>query len=359
MVGGFSFCGVDIADLGLEYAPDNANTYVIKPTKSKIHEQVFDGHHGGVYYGSTKQPKDFALRCFYEGQNIHDGILTCIYSLFTTGRTGRLVFQKSPWCYYNATVIDVDTSQMFNFLNGCVIIRLRAYHPFALSDLTNISNKDEYDINVCDNTALLYENISMPPVQLASETSITEQTSFIVYNGGTETATVAIEIAGEATGVTIANKTTGQACKFINLKKQQTSDEGKYIVSDGMTGKTIITNGTTSELAFLYHDYGFIELAPAFPILRDVLVKYSSGNTQVLIQDSSLVLSDVIGQYVFVDKKWRRIVNQEGNELTVTPSCDNDGSENASIVRMNEITVTPDETMEITKLNIVYKPTFS
>lgn len=126
-----------------------------------------------------------------------------------------------------------------------------------------------------------------------------------------------------------------------------------------MTGKTIITNGTTSELAFLHHDYGFIELAPAFPILRDVRVKYSSGNTQVLIQDSSLVLSDVIGQYIFVDKKWRRIVNQEGNELTVTPSCDNDGNENTSIVRMNEITVTPDETMEITKLNIVYKPTFS
>lgn len=59
MQGGFSFCGTDIADLGLEYVPETANTYVFAGSDYKIHEQVFDGHHGGYYYGSTVSPKVF------------------------------------------------------------------------------------------------------------------------------------------------------------------------------------------------------------------------------------------------------------------------------------------------------------
>ena len=46
MEGGFSFCGVDIADLGLEYAPENANTYVYSPGAFDVNDESFPAHDG-------------------------------------------------------------------------------------------------------------------------------------------------------------------------------------------------------------------------------------------------------------------------------------------------------------------------
>lgn len=123
MQGGFSFCGTDIADLGLEYVPDNANTYVFAGSDYKVNEQVFDGHHGGYFYGSTVQPKVFTLRCIYEETHINDGILTRVENFFRRGRSGRLVFKKRPWVYYVATVTGLDTSSITNYLNGIVTIQ--------------------------------------------------------------------------------------------------------------------------------------------------------------------------------------------------------------------------------------------
>ena len=89
MQGGFSFCGTDIAELGLEYVPDNANTYVYAGSTYKVHEQAFDGHDGGYYYGVTTGIKPFTLRCIFEGSHINDGILTKVESFFRKGKTGR------------------------------------------------------------------------------------------------------------------------------------------------------------------------------------------------------------------------------------------------------------------------------
>ena len=47
------------------------------------------------------------------------------------------------------------------------------------------------------------------------------------------------------------------------FSKGVTSDSGKYLLVDGMNGKTVLTDGTTSEAAFKYHSGGFIELEPA------------------------------------------------------------------------------------------------
>ena len=47
MTGGFRFCDVDIADIGLKYAPTLADTYVYRPTQRSVHDQSFAGHDGG------------------------------------------------------------------------------------------------------------------------------------------------------------------------------------------------------------------------------------------------------------------------------------------------------------------------
>lgn len=123
------FDGVDIEDIGLEYAPDNRNTQVYNPADWAVHEQSFDGYNGGYFFGTTVKPKTFTLRCFYEDSHVSDGIMTKVWRTFKRGRTGRLVFKNRPWLWYNATVVDVDATNMLNYKNGIVTITLRAYYP--------------------------------------------------------------------------------------------------------------------------------------------------------------------------------------------------------------------------------------
>ena len=61
MQGGFSFCGAEITDFGLEYVPQNNETWVYGHSNYQTNEQSYEGHHGGYYYGTTIQPKEFHL----------------------------------------------------------------------------------------------------------------------------------------------------------------------------------------------------------------------------------------------------------------------------------------------------------
>ena len=96
MTGGFSFCGTDIATIGLEYAPELENTYVYKPAKARIHEETFDGHNGGYYYGSSLEPKEFVLRCYFEEKEIDRGLMARVENLFREGRSGS---RKGGQCH--------------------------------------------------------------------------------------------------------------------------------------------------------------------------------------------------------------------------------------------------------------------
>ena len=106
--GGFSFCGVECGELNLQYVPENAETYVYRPAKYEVHEQAFEGHDGGYFYGTTTAPKEFKLRCIYQDEHINNGSMTAILNFFKRGKTGRLSFEKRPWVWYNATVTNVD-----------------------------------------------------------------------------------------------------------------------------------------------------------------------------------------------------------------------------------------------------------
>mgnify|MGYP001440745455 CR=1 FL=1 len=57
---------------------------------------------------------------------------------------------------------------------------------------------------------------------------------------------------------------------MMAFNKAKTSEAGKSIMCDSLNGKVVLTNGNEAERAFQYHDYGFLSLEPAFPILRSV-----------------------------------------------------------------------------------------
>ena len=362
MEGGFTFCGCDIAELGLEYAPENENTYVYAPTEAEIHDETFDGHHGGYAYGATKKPKEFILRCFFEEKAIDRGIMTRVYDLFRVGKSGKLVFKRKPWCYYYVTVKSRPKTEFTNYLNGLITITMTAYYPFArginFGDTEDHAfynlPSDLYHDDVVLNTGLLNKEGMVPSL---SYTNLTSQKSIILFNPGTEPAQVGIAASGDSgSGVTIKNYTTGQECKLVAMSKAVTTDVNKEVFCDGINGKTLLRGAATSEIAFLYHDHGFIELEPAFPILRNVFINYTGNTTIQLINN---IKKDVRGEYIFANNKWLKILTQENNSIIVNEPVGISGEERTCICKMNELSIEPDSTMNIDRISFSYKPTFA
>lgn len=353
----FSFCGIWIEEIGLEYAPDNANTYVYKPATYKSHEETWDGHDGGYYYGTTTQPKDFVLRCYYENADIRSGLMHDIYTLFRRGRTGKLIFSNRPWLWYNATVSDVDISQMYNYENGIVTIKLRAYYPFARSDVFFVENNDEDQLN---NSNLLSREELVPQDTFEN---ITEQTEILLYNPGTETAQVIIEMQGEAPdGFTIANAKTHKLCKFVGLTDSVTTDVDKTLVCNSINGKTyLIDSYENTEYAFLYHDKGFLDLPPSDYMIHNVNISYEEGSTYVTA-DTPIVFLDIAHKYIYVNDKWMEIASQiSTTTLVLTKPADTTGSNLTDIIDMNKIVITPvnSDNFNLTHLKFTFNPTFA
>ena len=355
MQGGFSFCGVDIAKFGLEYVPPLDQTYVFGSAPYEVHQETFDAHHGGYFYGTTVQPKDFTLKCFYQDLHIAHGSLTAIENFFRRGKTGRLVFEHRDWLWYTATVVGVDLNDLRNYRNGFVTITLRAYYPFARHDFISLGSENMLNYYIAANTGLLSDE----ETPATSFNDIPNSTSIMLYNGGSERAGVAIAIAGDAgeDGVTIINHTTGQTAKFVVFNRASTTDVGKYIVSDCINGKTVLTDGTASQIGFLYHDHGFIELAPSYPIEREVYVSYEEGSNRVSVVGKSLG-DDVIGRHICVANEYHKITDKTDSALIIDGVASEDGYGYTNILTMNEISIELSPGAHLTKLDFIYKPTF-
>lgn len=359
MKGGFSFCGIDIADIGLEYAPENKDTYVYAPAKTQIQEETFDGHDGGYFYGVTKEPKEFTLRCYFENQNISNGILTRANSLFRRGRSGMLIFKRRPWCYYYATVTDTNNDDLYNYENGLFVVTMKAYYPYArglkvngrlFCNLLTDPNHNE----VMQNTGLLEKEAMVLPT---SFNNIPDE-NIILYNPGTEYANVGLVIAGQAgDGVVIKNLTTGESCRYIGFN----TEEGEEIFTDGINGKIVKRSSDNTSFAFLYHDYGYINLKPAYPILRDIYASYNNQTvttTNILYEDES-EKEWYVGKYIFLGNAWYKITECHDKHTLFIDKPASSGIEKTCIVLMNEIQIIPTQGTNLTKISFIYEPTFA
>lgn len=293
-----------------------------------------------------------------------DGIMTKVHEVFKIGKTGKLVFKKRPWLWYVATVISVDTSKMVSPRNGFVVITMRAYYPFARSDKMEI---DEYDLNKYDilaNSNYMTKKVKLPSSQIANDRAVINRTKqIILYNPGTQRAKVAIEIAGDAgNGITITNKTTDQSCRFVGFSHAITNGDKKYIICDGLTGKTVLTDGINGELAFLYHDYGFIELQPG-NVIRNLHGKYvkDEENKNYYIELNNGLADLLVGKYVYVNKTWHEVVpgTMPNTIRFIEDAGFTEGDIVFAAVTMNKIQIKGGGHFELTKLKFDYKPTFS
>lgn len=380
MRGGFSFCGVDIADLGIEYAPENKDTYVYRPSKSNVYEETFDGHNGGYFFGASKQPKEFVLRCYYEDKHMAKGLMARIYDLFRVGQSGKLIFSQRPWCYYYATVTDFDDSTVYNYMNGLFVITMKAYYPYARA--CNVTNDNTEDAayrhlfynkvtdpchtEIMQNTAVLEREEMISALSFENPAS----SSILLYNPGTERAKVSLVIKGQVgneagDGITIHNRTTNQTCKYVAFN----TEGNEYIYTDGINGKTIIDQDGIQRLAFLYHDHGFIELEPSFPIVRNIFVSYTNNTVNVMnvLYCTEEEKDWYIGKYIYLGSEdnnnvlqgnWRKIVSIPDKHTIIVSGNSGEGSLKTDVVLMNELQITLQNTT-ISKLAFIYKPTFA
>ena len=370
MIGGFTFCGVDIAYLGLEYAPELENTYVYRPTTAETHEQTFDGHDGGYYYGQTKQPKEFILRCYFENEAIDRGIMTKIYNTFKIGKSGKLIFKRKPWCYYFATVTNSPAPELSNYLNGLFTITMKAYYPFGQCDsmLTlrahteDITETDKGFFDVLANTALFDEQKYIDSLPVSFD-NINSTTTILLPNPGTEPAPVCICVKGDVgEGVSINNTTTNQHCEIVNLSSSDQSSDSynKYLLIDAMNGKVLAANMNeygnfiNESFAFKFHNKGFIYLEPSYPAIRNIFATFE-GDT---VHTTNIITEDVCGKYIFTGTNWIQIIDQPDNQtLTLLkPAFSNKCK--TMIMLLNEIAVVG-TSFNLSYLNFIYKPTFS
>ena len=385
MAGGFSFCGVDIDTIGLEYAPELEDTYVYRPAKPKIHDETFDGHNGGYYYGMSREPKEFVLRCFFEEKEIDRGLMAKVLSLFREGRSGKLVFDRRPWCWYYATVTECDPSGITNYLNGIIKISMKAYFPFARSELTYINRQNKDYNRAMANSGFFEAEHMIPPTELVVDEPITQKMDFLLSNPGDMPAPLGIEIAGDVgKGVIITNHSTGQAAKFVAMSQEEFDGETNYVYLDSLNGKVMTVKDGETQINFLYHDEGFIDLIPGFPIRRGIQAVSHDGEIIVYNKlydrnrgDTREETNELLkGQYIWLNHGWHQIlsVGQEYDKtdkkyydgryknehrLILEDELDNGNPEYTVICPMNRLTIEPVSTMSITRLNFKYYPTFS
>ena len=132
------------------------------------------------------------------------------------------------------------------------------------------------------NSAMLPKSMAVATSAVADGEELTAYKEIYLYNGGTENAAVAIEIAGDVgDGVAITNPDANKKCSFVALSKAATTDQGRYIVSDAINGRTVLINETTKEVvdASLYHDYGFIHVQPSEIVMRDRIYNVAEDGT--------------------------------------------------------------------------------
>lgn len=404
--GGFTFCGVDVGDLGLHYAPPLNETYVYSSGDIALQQQVFESHNGGYFYGYSRKPKKFKLRCFFEQKHINDGVLSKIENLFRLGRTGRLIFKQREWLWYNATVTGLDMSGLTNYMNGIVVIQLTAYYPYGRTDFsfipqtmisiedafqdlmtqrpegmiiqTDSANGSVYDTwseskkrinrkramfnNIKANTNLLQDKYKTETILINGTIDQTEGRSmtFPVYYGGTVDAPVAIRIAGNVgEGVGIYNTTNLSQCSFIAMTKQETTYRKNYVVCDALSGKTYLQDFLFGkQMKFLYHDSGFLYLKPC-EYRKINNVHFDHWVSQIQANEPTFTEEDV-GKYIFINAKWYKIIefiddchikadNVSGSEQMVDETI---------IATMNEITIKSDSDYQLDYLQIQFTPTF-
>lgn len=228
--------------------------------------------------------------------------------------------------------------------SGTFTATFTCYDPFGL--MFRSSYEGEADNATLSKTGLL-------PATMMPASPTVESRSFLMYNPGTEAAHTIIRVAGDVgSGMLIRNLTTGQRCRIVDLKPDSLL-EGQVLELDSASGQTRTVLGEHLEVAFPFHDEGYITLAPCTPFIRALRVNYSSGSN--IITSDGGFLPHMEGQFVYLDgwKKIRLVSNE--NKAVISETMTGSGTAETPVVTMNEIEISG-ENLALTRFEIDYTP---
>jgi len=349
----FYIDGIDVEDLGLHYAPEvkGNDTYVWNPAAAKVAEQIFESHDGGYYYGKSLQPKEFILRCYYEQTPQEEGLLNEVLQFFYVGRLCTLSFERRPWLYYNVRITNVDINTMYNFQNGLVIIRAKAYTPYSYSSKEyNDYDTSTWDYNILYNNSNIWNSGSIlyPTKSLiSSSTSIsTVGNNYYLYNPGDEPVNAKITVCANATaGLSIKSLTNNSQC----LVQPITTD--KTIIIDGESAKTYDSSGN---MCFQYHKAGYLTLNPD-KYLKNAT--FSINGTTITVS-RQLTAAEIVWikarGFAYNGSTAVRISNASGSTITLSDSI----SGTINICTLNKINISAATTATVNTLIVDYNYKF-
>lgn len=333
---GFTYRGKHCEMFGCYYIPDESNISLRMETFS-VESVAVTGRDGSYYFGTTVGERTFKLDCYFE--NISKEKYAKLMEWLRRDKSGELIFDERPYVKYSVRPIKAISPKQYidnqcgrDIYSGTFTIEFVANEPFGKMTIKALDGEIDYNGSTTDTNIL--------PKRMMPPSANTDNTRFFMYNCGTEKAHTVIRIAGNVdpdNGLTITNTTNGTMCRIIGLDDAVVPD-GAWIEIDSESGQVNRVLGDDKQLAFEFHDLGYIRLDPA-ELIRDVLVTYKSGERVVF--NNAGMFSDVkAGQYVYLDNQWRyigRVIDE--NTIEINVAMDKGGTEISNVATMNVITL--------------------
>lgn len=118
-------------------------------------------------------------------------------------------------------------------------------------------------------------------------------------------------------------------------------------------GQTRTVLGDKRQLAFVFHDEGYIALAPCTPFVRDITVSYEAGSN--IITSAGMFRPHMKGQYLYLNE-WLKIIHvTDASTALIAKQMSVAGNQHTPVVTMNEIEVDA-STAALTLFELLYTP---
>lgn len=341
---GFSFNGKHCSEFGLFFIPSPANRQQSVPDYDII-ESTVTGRDGGYYYRSQTKIRDFSLECYFEGISIETFEKMMVW--LHQDAYGDQVFDDRPFVAYSAVVWKRPVGKVYSThddgrveetYSGTMTVYFKCHNPYGKMLYTSY---EDYDADDAMKHCGIISKSEMPP------TVDTELGTYLIYNPGTELCNTIIRVGGSApNGLTISNS-NGDKCVITSLPTSGYLE----INSDYGTVKLM----PKDEMAFEFHNDGFIRLSPCTPYDRDVVASFTADSNIVTLPTFS-VNKSLVGKYIRLSGEWIRIssITSDGN-IIIGKRMQSSGVEQTMIVSMNEQTLSGDNA-SLNKFEIDYVP---
>ena len=362
--------GKSLEAMGFEYIP-TANDIGNDAVDFQTDWEEIASRDGGMRYGQRAQVKQFTLRFFYD--EIMRWQKEKLIDLLNRRKFGNLYFEERPYAVYTAYVSEKPTFEEYirigadgkERLSGYATVHFQCYTPYAKFVETNwidqmgsvpylkrMVNETSKVIRAEDP---MYSYSGLVDGEGDNIYYITQGGTYKILNPGTEYADVCIQAKGAIDSLTIYNGNTRQTCEIKDLTTAITTTANKWYEVDSLNGMCRLTNGTNTEITYLYHDYGYIKLEPA-NIIRGIEV-VTTANSGTVQSPDGMFDEDMVGRYLYIGGEWKRIMSYtDCNTMVIENTMSTADTYLCDIATLNAVTITPSADTTIDQLRIVVTP---